>query len=174
MISKVFKRDQVEVHFFLEPVNLESILAVFIFCRFSASFALDFVKILRASMSILAAMFVTRFNSYCSVCFKWKLSPLLLRHRKFANEKKQAFFQVELSTNFLNCLRRATALYNLGILAILLASTKSLKFFRLFLFYFAAEAGIVFLIFPYKKCVMLILSTGATQFFLIRRNSKWF
>ena len=109
--SKFFKRDQVEVHFFLEPVNLESILAVFIFCRFSASFALDFVKILRASMSILAAKFVTRFNSYCTVCFKWKLSPLLLRHRKFANEKKQAFFQVELPTNFLNCLRRATALY---------------------------------------------------------------
>ena len=47
---------------------------------------------------------------------------------------KQVFFQVEqqlLLKKFLNRLRRATALYDLGIVAILLANTrKSLKFYR--------------------------------------------
>ena len=36
-------------------------------------------------MSILAAVFVTLFHSYCSVCLKWR--------RKIAKEKKQAFFK---------------------------------------------------------------------------------
>ena len=40
----------------------------FNFCRYSVSFVLDIVKLLRASMSILAGMFETLFNSYCSVC----------------------------------------------------------------------------------------------------------
>ena len=41
-------------------------------------------------------------------------------------------FQVEqLPKKFLNCLRKATVLYNLGTVAILLANTrKSLKFYR--------------------------------------------
>ena len=68
-VSKCFKSEQVEVHFsILEPVNLGLRLAVFNFCRYSVSFVLDFLKILRASMSILADMFETLFNSYCSVC----------------------------------------------------------------------------------------------------------
>ena len=46
--------------------------------------------------------------------------------------EKASFFQVEqLPNNFLDCLRRAPALYNLGVVAILLASTrKSLKFYH--------------------------------------------
>ena len=81
-------------------------------------------------------------------------------------KEKASCFQVEqLPKILLNCLRRAAALYNLGIVAILLANTrKSLKFyrfelaqnlvsfidlnfFRLFLAYFAAEVGIVFNLF---------------------------
>ena len=57
--------EQVEGHSsFLEPVNLGLRLAVFNFLPiFSLYFVLDVLKILRASMSILAAMFVTLFNS---------------------------------------------------------------------------------------------------------------
>ena len=80
--------------------------------------------------------------------------------------KNASFFQLEqLPKIFLSCFSRATALYNLGIVAILLANLrKSLKFycfesvqdlvsffdldfFRLFWVYFAAEAGIVFNLF---------------------------
>ena len=45
-------------------------------------------------MSILAGMFETLFNSYCSVC-KVKAFFLLLQHRKIAKAKKQAFLLVE-------------------------------------------------------------------------------
>ena len=68
-VLKVFKSEQVEVYSsFLEPVNLALRLVVFNFCRYSVSFVLDFVKLLRALMSILAGVFETLFNSYCSVC----------------------------------------------------------------------------------------------------------
>ena len=67
-VSKFFKSERVEVHSsFLEPVTLELRLAVFNFCRYSVSFVFDFVKILRASMSILTGILETLFNSYCSV-----------------------------------------------------------------------------------------------------------
>ena len=72
-VSKFFKSEQVEIHSsFLESVNLELRLAVFIFCQYSVSFVLDFVKILSASMSISAGMFETLFNSYSSVCLRLK------------------------------------------------------------------------------------------------------
>ena len=62
------KSEQVEVHSsFLEPVNLELRLAVFNFLPVFSLIVLDFLKILRASMSILAAMFVTLFNFQDSV-----------------------------------------------------------------------------------------------------------
>ena len=68
-VSKFFKSEQVEVHSsFLEPVILSRDWLFLIFCRYSVSFVIDFVKLLRASMSILAGMFETLFNSYCSVC----------------------------------------------------------------------------------------------------------
>ena len=72
-VSKFFKSEQVEVHSsFLEPVNLEFRLAVFNFCQYLVSFVLDFVKILRASMSILAGIFETLFNSDSFVCVRLK------------------------------------------------------------------------------------------------------
>ena len=43
-------------------------------------------------MSILAGMFKTLFNSYCSVCLSEGYF-LLLQHRKIAKAKKQAFFK---------------------------------------------------------------------------------
>ena len=46
-------------------------------------------------MLILAAMFVTLFNSYCSVCLSKGFS-LLLQHCKIGKKiKKVCFFQVE-------------------------------------------------------------------------------
>ena len=73
-VSKFFKSEQVEVHSsFLEAVNLEFRLAVFNFLPiFLISFVLDFVKILRASMSISAGMFETLFNSCSSGCLRLK------------------------------------------------------------------------------------------------------
>ena len=44
-------------------------------------------------MSILAAMFVTLFNSYCSVCLKKDFFPLL-QHRKIAKREKANFFKL--------------------------------------------------------------------------------
>ena len=41
-------------------------------------------------MSILAARFVTLFNSYSSVCLSEGCFPAL-QHRKIAKEKKQVF-----------------------------------------------------------------------------------
>ena len=68
-VSKFFKSEQVEVHSsLLEPVNFELRLTVFNFLPIFSLICSDFVKILRASMLILAAMFETLFNSYCSVC----------------------------------------------------------------------------------------------------------
>ena len=62
-------------------------------------------------------MFVTLFNSYRSVCLKAFF--LVLQHPKIAKRVKASFFQVEqLPKIFLNRLRRATALYNLAIVAI--------------------------------------------------------
>ena len=53
---------------------------------------------------------------------------LLLKHRKIAKERKQA---LRLPKNFLNCWHRTTALFSLGIVAILLAHTRnSRKFYR--------------------------------------------
>ena len=73
-------------------------------------------------MSILAAMFVILFNSNCTV---------FLEHRKIAKLKKQPFSSRTTAKKILNCWRRATALYNIGIVAILLANTsKSLNFYR--------------------------------------------
>ena len=82
---------------FLEPVNLEFRLAVFNFFQYSVSFVLDFVKNLRASMSISAGMFETLFNFYSSVCLRLnqvKAFFLLLQHRKIAKAKKQTFFKL--------------------------------------------------------------------------------
>ena len=56
-------------------------------------------------MSILAAMFETLFNFYCSVCLREGFS-IFLQHRKISKEKKQAFFKLNnLQKFFLNCLR---------------------------------------------------------------------
>ena len=81
-------------------------------------------------MSILAAMFITLFNFCCSVC----LSEGFFRAftaSKYCKREKASFYQVEqMPKKFLNYLCRATALYNLGIVVILLANTrKSLKFY---------------------------------------------
>ena len=74
-------------------------------------------------MSILAGMFVTLFNSYCSVCLSEGVF-LALQLRKIA--KKASFFQVEqLPKKFLNCVRRATALYNLEKLQFYLQTKES-------------------------------------------------
>ena len=62
-VSKIFNRSN---SFLSKPLNLELRLGVSIFCRFSALFFIDFFYFLRASMPILAVMFVTLFNSYCS------------------------------------------------------------------------------------------------------------
>ena len=64
-------------------------------------------------MSILVGMFETLLNSYCSVCLSegFFLAFAALQNCK---SEKPSFFQVErLPKRFLNCLRRATELYNL-------------------------------------------------------------
>ena len=119
---------------------------------------------MKASIPIFAAMFVTRFDFYCSVCLSEGFFPAF-QHCKIAKEKKQAFLKLNNCKKILNCLRRATALYNLRIVAILLTNTrKLLKFYRfesaqnlvsfidmnlffVFLVYIAAKAGIVFNLF---------------------------
>ena len=74
LVSNFFKSELVAVpSSFLELVNLELRLAVFNFCRYSVSFIFDFVKILRPAMSILAGMFESLLNSYCSVCLSERL-----------------------------------------------------------------------------------------------------
>ena len=75
-------------------------------------------------MSILAAMFETLFNFYCSVCLREGF-PFFCSIVKF--QKRKSFFQVgQPSKKFLNCLRKEAALYNLEIVVALLANTRTL------------------------------------------------
>ena len=83
-------------------------------------------------MSILAAMYVTVFNSYCSVRLSEGFFHAFAASQNYKREKA-SFFQVEqLPKKILNCLRKTKALYNLGIVASLLANTrKSIKSYGL-------------------------------------------
>ena len=71
-------------------------------------------------MSILAAMFVTLFISYYTQSAQVKAFFLLLQHRIVAKEKNQVFSSSITAKKLLNCLSRASALYNYGIVPILL------------------------------------------------------
>ena len=64
--------------------------AFLIFCRF----VFDFLKSLRASMWILEDMFVTLFNSYCSVCLSEGFFPALAASKNRKTENA-SFFQVK-------------------------------------------------------------------------------
>ena len=91
-----FKSEQIELHSsFFEPVNLELSLAVFNFLPIFSLICSWFLKNFRVAMSILAAMFVKMFNSYCSVCLSEGFFPAF-PHRKTAKEKSKLFWREQL------------------------------------------------------------------------------
>ena len=109
-------------------------------------------------MSILAGKFVTLFNSYCCVCSS---EGFFLA---FAASKKASFFQVkQLPKKFLNCLRRATELHNLEIVAILLANIKkSLRFYR----FESAQILLIFVWFEFFLFFFILFCTEAGIFLI--------
>ena len=163
---KNFQSEQVKVHYsFLEPVNLELRLAVFNFLPIFSLICSWFFK----NFESIAAKFRSHNRSTISfsmLCqLNWRLFSCFCIIVKLQRRKSKL-----LSSWTTNCQKifsiaphRAKALYNLGIVAILLANTrKLLKFYRfestqdfvffidlnfffcLFLVYFAIETGIVF------------------------------